>query len=213
MPRRLIYALIVVFVAGMIPLALIVKARVSTTTKPRVQVIPDMDSQPKYKAQVANPMFADGRAMRRPVDGTVPRGDLRADDWFYRGRKDGDWAATFPVSVTPELMRRGQERFRIYCSPCHGLSGMGDGMVARRADKLQEGTWVPPSSYHTDVVRGRPVGHIFNTITNGIRTMPPYGPQVPPADRRAIVAYVRALQRSQDARIQDVPADYVPALR
>jgi mono/diheme cytochrome c family protein len=213
MPRRITYALVALFVIGMIPLALILKARVSTSPRPRIQVIPDMDTQPKYVAQSQNPLFLDGRAMRTPPAGTIARGDLRADDWLYRGRRDGDWATVLPLPVTEALMNRGRERYGIFCAPCHGLSGYGDGMVARRADKLQEGTWVPPTSYHTAAVRARPVGHIFNTITNGIRTMPPYGPQIPVEDRWAIAAYVRALQRSQDAHLADVPAENVPALR
>ena len=213
MPRKLVIALVALFVVGMIPLALILKARVSTSERPRVQVIPDMDTQPKYMAQSADPMFLDGRAMRTPPAGTIARGDLRADDWLYRGRRDGDWATALPMPVTDALLNRGRDRYRIFCSPCHGLSGYGDGMVARRADKLQEGTWVPPSSYHTEAVRARPVGHLFNTITHGIRTMPPYAAQIPVEDRWAIVAYVRALQRSQDARVGDVPAENVPALR
>jgi mono/diheme cytochrome c family protein len=96
--------------------------------------------------------------------------------------------------VTESLVRRGQNRFDIFCAPCHGLDGYGDGPVAKRADALQEGTWVPPSSYHTDLVRQRPVGFIFNTITHGIRNMPAYGPQIPVADRWAIVSYVRELR-------------------
>jgi hypothetical protein len=104
------------------------------------------------------------------------------------------------------LLDRGQQRFNIYCAPCHGLDGYGDGTVARRAAQLKEGTWTPPLNYHTDQVRSRPVGHIFNTITNGIRTMPPYGSQIPVADRWAIVAWVRVLQASQDADLKSLPA-------
>jgi mono/diheme cytochrome c family protein len=109
------------------------------------------------------------------------------------------WIESFPVPVTERLLKRGQERFQIYCEPCHGLAGDGDGIVAVRADRLQEGTWVPPSSMHAASVLARPVGHIFNSITNGIRTMPAYGPLIPVDDRWAIVAYVRALQRGGHA--------------
>jgi mono/diheme cytochrome c family protein len=111
------------------------------------------------------------------------------------------------------MLLRGQERFNIYCSPCHGLTGAGDGLVSRRADALQEGTWVPPLTFHGDQVRGRPVGHLFNTITHGIRNMPAYGAQIPAEDRWAIVAYVRALQRSQNATVADVPPDLRAGLR
>lgn len=93
----------------------------------------------------------------------------------------------------------------MFCAPCHGLSGYGNGPVAIRAEELEQGTWTPPASFHTELVRERPAGHIFNTISNGIRNMPAYGPQIPVEDRWAIVAYVRALQRSRDAKISDLP--------
>jgi mono/diheme cytochrome c family protein len=111
------------------------------------------------------------------------------------------------------MLRRGQERYDIYCSPCHGLAGYGDGMVAMRAEGLQEGTWTPPSSIHTELVRSRAPGHLYNTITNGIRNMPAYGPQISVEDRWAIVAYVEALQRSQAATVEDVPMELRASLR
>jgi mono/diheme cytochrome c family protein len=111
------------------------------------------------------------------------------------------------------VMKRGQERFGIYCTPCHGMAGAGDGIVNARAERLQEGTWIPPSDLSSDVVRGRPAGHLFNTITNGIRNMPAYGSQIPEDDRWAIVAYVRALQRSQHTSIGDVPPELRGTLR
>ena len=206
-PRFLVGLAAVVTALALVPLALVVRARTTTSPLPRVHVVPDMDNQPKFRAQAANPMFADGRAMRPPVAGAVARGALSADDALERGRVDGTWIESFPVPVTEQLMRRGQERYDIYCAPCHGLSGHGDGIVARRADRLQEGTWTPPSSLHTELVRSRPEGHLFNTIANGVRNMPAYGAQVPVADRWAIVAYVRALQRSQNAKLTDVPAE------
>ena len=213
MPRWLLYGAVLLAVLALIPLALIARARVTTSDVPRIQLIQDMGRQPKFKTQWANPMFADGRAMRPEVPGTVPHGELHADSAFWAGRTAGGWVTAFPVAVTEALVRRGQERYDIFCSPCHGLSGYGDGPVAKRADALQEGTWTPPSSYHTELVRQRPVGYIFNTISHGIRNMPAYGPQIPPADRWAIVAYVRALQRSQDATIGDVPAELQRQLR
>jgi mono/diheme cytochrome c family protein len=114
------------------------------------------------------------------------------------------------------LVARGQERFDVYCAVCHGTSGYGNGPVSARALQLMElgnAQWTPPSSLHDDLVRGRPDGHIFNTITNGIRNMPAYGSQIPAADRWAIVGYVRALQRSQRATTGDVPADERDRLR
>ena len=213
MPRWLAYAGILLVALALVPLALIARARARTSELPRVQPIRDMARQPKLKTQSANPLFADGRAMRPEVPGTVAWGQLHEDSAFWTGRSADGWVTAFPVPVTERLMRRGQERYDIYCSPCHGLAGYGDGPVAKRADALQEGTWTPPSSYHTDLVRSRPVGHIFNTITNGIRNMPAYAAQIPAADRWAIVAYVRALQRSQDARVGDVPAELQRQLR
>jgi cytochrome c5 len=176
---------------------------VTRSETPRIQIVPDMDDQPKFKAQQANPFFADGRAMRSPIPGTVARGELRDDDHYYRGLVGGELASEFPMRLTPAILQRGRERYEIFCQPCHGLSGKGDGVVAQRADRLQEGTWTPPSSFHTDLVRSRPAGHIFNTITHGIRNMPPYGSQISVRDRWAIVAYVRALQRSQHAALRD----------
>jgi mono/diheme cytochrome c family protein len=117
------------------------------------------------------------------------------------------------VAVSEALMRRGQERWEVFCTPCHGSAGYGDGPVARRADRLQEGTWTPPSSLHTDLVRSRPAGYLFNTVTNGVRNMPAYGSQIPVHDRWAIVAYMRALQRSQNATVADVPVELRQQLR
>jgi mono/diheme cytochrome c family protein len=198
---------------ALLPLALVARARGSKSTSPPVHLVQDMDNQPKFKAQAANPLFADGRAMRPPVAGTVARGEVEADERFYRGRVDGQWVTTFPMAVTLETMQRGQQRFSIYCSVCHGLDGEGNGIVNLRAQKLEEGTWVPPTSLSSQVVRDRAVGHLFNTITYGIRTMPAYGEQIPAADRWAIVAYLRALQRSQNAPVDDVPEDIRPSLR
>ena len=206
MPKAIIYITLILITAAAVPPALIAQARAVHSSKPRIHFVQDMDNQPRYEAQHANPLFADGRAMRPPVAGAVARGQLGADDHFERGIVADQWAVNFParVPVTMELMQRGRERFGIYCQPCHGAAGYGDGMVNVRAMELlnlgTNGTvWVQPKSIHDDDVREQPVGQIFNNITNGVRTMPPYGPQIPVADRWAIVAYVRALQRSQNA--------------
>ena len=212
MPKILIYGTIVVIFLAMIPPAVIAWARAVNSSQPRIHLIQDMDNQPKFRAQHANALFADGRAMRPPITGTVARGGLNEDDHYYRGLSNGQWAATFPpqVAVTMDLLQRGRERFNIYCQPCHGLAGYGDGMVNRRAMVLMNlgvngPTWVQPKSVHEQQIREQPVGQYFNTITNGVRNMPAYGPQIPVADRWAIVAYVRALQRSQNARPDDAP--------
>lgn len=213
MPRWLFYLVVVIIVLSWVPLAVILRARNTMSSKPRIHIIQDMDNQQKFKTQARNRLFADRRAMRRPVTGTVARGELNGDDAYYRGTVGEDWIETLPIPVTMRLMERGRERFDVFCAPCHGLAGAGDGMVAKRAEELQEGTWTPPASFHSELVRGRTDGHLFNTITNGIRNMPAYAPQIPVEDRWAIVAYVRALQRSQGAPLEDVPADLQAQLR
>lgn len=209
-PPRLFFELGVIGVLlALVPLLWIARGRVTHSPLPRMHVVSDMDNAISFKRQEANPLFADGRAMRLPVAGTVARGRLMDDAHYYTGIVDGDWAPDFPdaVKVDRRLLDRGRERFGIYCSPCHGLSGYGDGPVARRADSLLQATWVPPSSLHDELVRSRTPGHLFNTITRGIRTMPAYGSAVPVNDRWAIVAYLRALQRSQRASIDDIPSE------
>jgi mono/diheme cytochrome c family protein len=197
MPRWVSAVLVVLASLALLPFACIYKARHTQGPLPRIHLIQGMDNQPRYKSQQVNLFFADTREERPEVAGTVARGQFVDDDGLTRGLRDGKWIETFPVPVTPRLLKRGSERFWIYCAPCHGLAGYGDGIVAVRADRLQEGTWVPPSSMHAATVLARPVGHLFNSITNGVRTMPSYGSQIPVSDRWAIVAYVRALQRSR----------------
>ena len=213
MPRWLFYLVVVIIVLSWVPLAVILRARNTMSSKPRIHIIQDMDNQQKFKTQARNRLFADRRAMRKPATGTVARGELNGDDAYYRGMVGEDWIETLPIPVTMQLMERGRERFDVFCAPCHGLAGAGDGMVAKRAEELQEGTWTPPASFHSELVRERTDGHLFNTITNGIRNMPAYAPQIPVEDRWAIVAYIRALQRSQGAPLEDVPADLRAQLR
>ncbi len=201
-PKGLIYAVVILTVAAAVPFALAAKARFATSRSPRIHLIGDMDWQPKYKAQRENPVFADGRAARPQEPETVAVGELHEDDHFYRGKQNGAWARTFPSQVRAEeaTVERGRQRFGIYCTPCHGQGGEGNGMVARRAEELQQGTWVPPSNLTQDNLKQMAVGEIFNTITHGIRTMPGYGPQIPTEDRWAIVMYVRALQRAHTGK-------------
>lgn len=214
MPRWLTAIVVILVALSWIPVALALRARVVKKTEPRIHIIPDMDNQPKVKAQSRFMLFADRRGMRPPVEGTVARGSLIGNSSLELGKTaDDGWVETIPVDVSMSLLERGRQRYDIFCAPCHGLSGYGDGMVARRADQLQEGTWTPPTSFHTELIRERPAGHIYNTISNGIRNMPAYGSQIPVDDRWAIVAYVRALQRSQNATIDDVPADLQAQLR
>jgi mono/diheme cytochrome c family protein len=199
--------IVTLVVASWVPLVMIARARVTPSTEPRVSFVQDMGSQPKYREQQASEVFADGRADRLPVPGTVARGNLMEDDNLHRGftRAQGQpaqFVAGFPeqIRVTEEFVKRGQERFNIYCAPCHGLDGVGSGPVHVRAGvELQEAKWVPPANLHTDTVRNRPNGHLYNTIAVGIRNMPGYAQQINVSDRWAIVAYVRALQVSQNA--------------
>lgn len=215
LPRWIRPLTIVAVALALVPFACVARSRISKSEAPRVHLIQDMDNQGRFKGQQPNPWFADTRAMRPPVEGTIARGALALDDHYFRGLAGGDYATTFPpqVRVTEPFIQRGRERYDIFCAPCHGLSGYGDGMVARRADKLQQGTWIPPSSLHIEPASTRSVGHIYNSIDNGIRSMSAYGPQIDVDDRWAIVAYVRALQRSQSARVADVPADKRATLR
>lgn len=195
------------------PYVFIARARVMKADSMRIHLIQDMDNQIKYKAQQVNSAFADGRAMRLPVAGTVAQGMLNEDTHLNQGKVNGEFTNEFPIKVTEAIIKRGQERFAIFCAPCHGLTGDGTGMVTQRAEQLQEGTWTLPLSFHSETVLKRPVGHIFNTITNGIRNMPAYGDQINVDDRWAIIAYLRALQRSQMASMDDVPTEKQEALK
>jgi mono/diheme cytochrome c family protein len=175
--------------------------------KPPIHPNLNMDFQQRFEEQEANPFFADGAAMRQPVPGTVARGHLRTTEnaSFYQGRDaSGGFVGEIPVPVTEALLQRGQERYNIYCSVCHGLSGDGRGIVMAGNGGTGYG-YTPAPTYHSDFLRGVPDGYLYNVITNGVRTMPSYGHEVSPDDRWAIVAYIRALQRSQDAGPEDVP--------
>jgi mono/diheme cytochrome c family protein len=215
MPSGLVYTLIIVAVASVVPFALAAKARYTKSESTRIHIIQDMDSQPKYKAQRENPFFADNRADRPAIDGTVAVGDARDDDHFYKGKVGGEWARTFPseIALTEATMDRGRQRFGIYCTPCHGQVGQGDGMIAKRADQLAQGTWVPPSNITQANLRDMSVGELFNSITNGVRNMPGYGPQIKTEDRWAILMYVRALQRSRSGSLNDLPPDARASLK
>jgi mono/diheme cytochrome c family protein len=214
-PRGFTIVALVLICLALFPPLLAAKARLSTSTEPRIQLFQDMGNQERFKAQQVNPMFADSRELRPQVPGTVARGDLTDDSQFFEGQVSGQWATTFPaqVQITTQFVRRGQQRFNIYCAPCHGLGGAGDGIVAARAMKLETPGWVQPASLIDQTVREREHGHLFNTITNGIRSMPPYGDQIPPADRWAIIAYIRALQIGQGVNVEDVPREMLPESR
>lgn len=169
--------------------------------KPPIHLNPDMDDQPKYLPQAESNFFADSATMRVPVEGTVARDELRADDAYYRGiGPDGKPVVKSPVPLTLKELERGEERFNIYCSPCHSRIGDGKGIMVQRG-------YVPPPSFHDDRIREFPDGHIFDVITHGIRNMPSYAHQIPVEDRWAIIAYLRALERSQNASLEDIPVE------
>jgi hypothetical protein len=159
----------------------------------------DMHDQPKYRGLRGSDFFADGQSARPLVANTVARGHLN-DDTLLQTGKDGQADTTvFPFPVTDQVMARGQERFNIYCSPCHGRTGDGDGMVVRRGFRR-------PPAYSEERLRTAPIGHLYDVITNGFGAMPDYQTQIPVNDRWAIVAYVKALQLSSHASLDDVPA-------
>jgi mono/diheme cytochrome c family protein len=157
-----------------------------------------MADQPRYRPLAKSEFFEDGRSARPLVEGTVARGQLRADEAFFTGKANGKLVERFPFPITKAVLLRGQDRFNIYCSPCHDRLGTGRGMIVRR------GYYQPPS-YHTERLRAAPPGHFFQIITNGFGVMPDYAQQVPPQDRWAIIAYIRALQLSQHAPAADLP--------
>jgi mono/diheme cytochrome c family protein len=160
----------------------------------------DMHDQPKYRPLRQSELFADKRSARPLVEGTVARGTLREDTAYYTGKTAAGFVTEIPVRVTPELLARGQTQFQVFCSPCHGRTGRGDGMVVQRGFKK-------PSSYHVDRLRQVPIGYFYDVITIGFGAMSDYAAQVPPPDRWAIAAYIRTLQLSQHAPASAVPAD------
>ncbi|HVK88360.1 MAG TPA: quinol:electron acceptor oxidoreductase subunit ActD [Kofleriaceae bacterium] len=215
MPKWITAFIVASTAFALIPFAIAAKARNSHSNKPHIHIFADMDFQPKYKSDQAMDLFADGRANRGQIDGTVARGHLNADDVLFRGLNGGEWALEFPkaVEVNEALAKRGQERFNIYCAPCHGYDGRGNGSIPQRV-AAGGGAWaaqdlVKPAGSAVQM----PNGQLFNTISNGFNTMPGYAAQITPADRWAIVLYVRALQRSQNASQTDVPADKQDSIR
>jgi hypothetical protein len=159
------------------------------------QIRQDMADQPKYTPLSPSPFFDDGRSERPLVENTVARGSIADEDLFVPKESNA-----FPLPLTPELLNRGHERYRIFCSPCHGMQGDGNGMVSMRGMKH-------PPSFHDARLRQVPNGYIFDVITNGFGGMLSYSTQIPPADRWAIIAYVRALQLSRNAPVSELPPD------
>jgi mono/diheme cytochrome c family protein len=159
-----------------------------------------MHDQPKFIPFREATFFTDQRSARPFVSGTVARGQLREDTLLYTGKVNGVDATVFPFPIDARVMARGRERYDIYCAPCHGRTGEGDGMIVRRGYRR-------PPTFHQDRLRGSPFGHFFDVITNGFGAMPDYASQIRVDDRWAIVAYVRALQVSGYTTVADVPPD------
>ena len=275
---------LILFALLLIPPVLIAEHRNMPWETPRIHPVGDMDWQAKFKPQERNPFFADGRAMRPQVEGTIARGQLDLDDALWRGtmtpagpavagrteggpaapggvkerriaaaalfafagyrqdepagagdapepganpsaatgsqstdappvapaagaQDDGvDYTTDLPIEASLANVRRGQLQFNIYCAPCHGVGGFGNGLVHLRADQLKQPTWLPPSNLHEQVTRTRPNGFIYDAITNGVRKMPAYGSQIDLEDRWNVVLYVRALQKSQHEALEAIPA-------
>ena len=158
----------------------------------------DMHLQPKYLPYEPSHFFRDGRSERPPVPGTVARGHLRLDELLYTGQENGAVSNRFPFPITKADLDRGREQYNVFCTPCHDYTGSGNGMIVQRG-------FPKPPSYHIDRLRTAPVGHFFDVMTNGFGEMYSYGSRISPEDRWRIAAYIRVLQLSQHATIQDVP--------
>ena len=158
----------------------------------------DMHNQPKYRALRGTTFFADGASARPLVEGTVARGTLRDDEAFFTGKVGNAAVRELPLAVDEALLSRGQERYNIFCTPCHDATGTGRGMVVQRGYR-------PPPSFHDERLRNVEAGHFFDVMTNGFGVMPDYRMQLPARDRWAVVAYIRALQLSQHAATTDIP--------
>lgn len=216
-PRWMLFMAVIAGLALAIPPVVIARVRSTPDPNRAVHLFFDMDFQPKFKTQAENPLFADGRTQRYEVAGTVALGETKLDSHRYTGVVDGNWAETLPAGfeMTTDFLKRGQERYNIYCSICHGFAGFGDGTVNKRAIELMANTegpvhgtaWVQAKSLHDPLVREHAIGLLYNIVTNGIRNMAGYEAQIDLEDRWAIAAYVQALQFSQNATIQDVPPE------
>ena len=185
-PRCVLGALVLTSVVGLTGCA-----RGCTSSRSPIDINPSMDDQPKVQAQTASGFFYDGASMRQPVPGTIPIGGLKEDTAFFTGKgADGQFVAAIPVTVDEALLERGRQRYGIYCQPCHDARGDGKGILFQRGN-------IPTGSLHQEKVLKYPDGQIFDVITNGFGLMPAYRWPIPPADRWAIVAYVRELEKKR----------------
>lgn len=222
-PLWLVASLLALLVTGGGIVILLNQARHRVSQRPRIHLVQDMDIQPRYGPQSVSNVFADGRAMRAPVEGAIARGHLAGDDHYDRGyqlRPDpqtGQEAIAFfdtlPMQVKddPGLADRGRKMFNIYCAGCHGVTGDGHGPINERAVVNQEPKWIPALSLLSQQVRDLPDGHLYNVIRSGIRNMPAHGSQIGTRDRWAIVSYLRQLQRQTPAAPTSQPVAAAPA--
>jgi mono/diheme cytochrome c family protein len=206
-PKAMMFALIALGMAAALPFPLVAVARQVQSTRPRLYLSRGMDRQSPLRAQAESRFFGDGRASRQPPPGTVAWAELGEDEHYQHGKLGGAWARILPPRFVAnrDAMLRGRERHDVYCAPCHGLAGNGDGPVSKRAEELAEGTWIPSTNLHQDYLREQPVGQLYDGITNGVRNMAGLGALLEPDDRWAIVLYMRALQRSRHASLADIP--------
>jgi mono/diheme cytochrome c family protein len=203
LPSSIKRMVVVATCAALVPPAMIYNARHEPSTKPPINLVPDMDDQAKFRAQGETTLFADGRMSRPPAPGTIARGELREDAAFWTGMIGDRFVPGIPdaVPVSRALVERGRERYGIYCAPCHDHAGTGEGTVHKAALALAEvgkAAWTKPANLHDERLRTQVGdGELFVTISKGKNTMPGYAAQIPALDRWAIVLYVRALQMSQ----------------
>ena len=190
---------------GLLTVLLLAGCRGHQSEAPPIHPHLSMDFQEKFGPQEANPFFADNAAMRKPPTGTVAQGQLRDSSQLYQGRTpNGEYVERVPIAVNRAVLERGQDRYNVYCAPCHGKSGAGNGTIMRG-----DYGYTPATSYHVDRLRQVTDGYLYDVIKNGVRNMPPYAHQIPVRDRWAIVTYIRALQRSQNARPENLPESVV----
>lgn len=194
-----------ILVTGLLTALLLVGCRGTQSDAPPIHPNLNMDFQERFDPQAYNPLFENKAATRKPPTGTVARGLLRDSSELYQGRRpDGEYVERIPIAVNRKVLERGQDKYNTFCAPCHGKSGKGNGVIMRG-----DYGYTPASSYHVDRLRQVTDGYMYDVIANGVRNMPPYAQQIPVRDRWAIVAYVRALQRSQNAEAENLPASVV----
>lgn len=185
---------------AIVSLAALAGCRGGKSDSPPIHFNPNMDTQPRYDPQAEAKFYEDRRTMRAPEEGTVPRDNFSDDDAYLYGRDGEKYVVKAPMPLTEDTLKRGQERYNIYCTPCHDKTGAGNGTVVQRG-------FAKPTNLQDEYARKLTDGQLYKAINEGARNMPAYGAQVPVQDRWAIVAYVRALQFASNARLEDIPAD------